>query len=502
MLRWRGLPLGLKTYGLQSLPKWRGLTLQFLHEFMLSPVLMLLRRGWRNVLAGLGMIVASSLVAQPAEVAGTMPEDFLPQLKGYLATALKQSPTTITKQLDMDLAQSRIYLANSGRLPGLRAEMNYSRNKTANSDNSASSSSNNGLFYNIQLNQALFHWGALQAESDKARIGVYIADKSYKDAYRALAVVLRRSYLELMVKKALLVQMTYVRDLKVSELDLIAERLKDGRASEGEQSGKKLELEDWNIQIARTRYDFNILRRTFGRLAGVSDPTEDSIPTELAVSPQFKSEVAKEMLIAFVKDNARSVFQAQVAELKIREADLTYRIARVRQLPKFNAGASYNLESTTNATATSVSQEAVRRQTISVGASWNIFDGFATRGAKLEALTNRRKSERELESITETVLDGAQGLAEALPIDAEAMRLADVHRTLSRGLVETLQRDEEAGRESKNSIALARASLKTTEYNLMAARANFLSRWAEFVSVTTVDPVLTNLPARYEREKR
>jgi hypothetical protein len=64
--------------------------------------------------------------------------------------------------------------------------------------------------------------------------------------------------------------------------------------------------------------------------------------------------------------------------------------------------------------------------------------------------------------------------------------------------------EEEAtlGNLSQNSVDGAVNGVKQTAIASAAARASYFARWSEFVSLTSVDPVLNQLPARHDREKR
>ena len=468
---------------------------------MLSLVLMSLRRGWR-ALPVVAFFFAHALSrAQPPEIAGTFPEDYLPALKSILDTALRQSPQVIAKQLELEATSARVYGADSLRLPNVGGNLSYASNETAISSRNSTSSRDSGAFYNFGVTQTLYHWGALKHEGDKARLGVLIAQKSYVEAMRALAVMLRGSYLELIVKKSHLRQMRFARDLRVAELALANEKLKDGLLSDGDIAGRKLNLSDLTLQTARAEIEFGTLRRKFGRLAGTGDLPEDAIPAEIP-KPVYPAAVASALLASVMRDGGRQTFQAQVSELKVREADLNYRIARVRLLPKFNAGVSYSLENTTNASTNSVSQQGVARRTAAVSAQWNIFDGFATKGAKLEALASKRANERQLQNSAEAATDAAQSLVQQLELDVQAMEMSDLRYGLAAAQVAKLQEELKLGNVAQTAIDDANSQLKLNEVYSASARATFLSRWSEFASFVGADPILNQLPARHDREKR
>src|SRR2546430_16807756 len=91
---WGGLSRRLKTYGLQSLWKSRGLAVLLHASFMLLSGLRSMRVGAFLLVAGWG---ASPSAAQPPAIAGTMPEDALPGLQAILRAAWTQSPQATEK---------------------------------------------------------------------------------------------------------------------------------------------------------------------------------------------------------------------------------------------------------------------------------------------------------------------------------------------------------------------------------------------------------------------
>lgn len=468
---------------------------------MLLSVLMSLRPGRCALGILVSLLALSSLRAQAPEVAGTMPEDHLPALRTILVAALKQSPQTIAKEIELSQAAARIYVADSPRLPSIGGYVNYASNSTATSSNASNRTRDNGGFYNFGVSQALFHWGALKNESEKARIGVLIAQKSYQEAYRALAVTLRRSYLELMVKKAQIAQARFERELLLADLALAEDKMKDGLVAGGDVAGRKLNLEEVSFRLDKAEVEFASLRRTFARLSGTPELTENALPSAMP-KPAYSAATAAAMMNTFAREGVRETFQAKVSQLRVQEADLNYRIARVRLLPKFKAGANYSLENTTNASATSVTQQGVSRQTITLGADWSIFDGFATRGVKLDALASKRMRERELQNATDAALDGVQSLAEQLRLDARAVEMAELRQALAAAQLGKYEEEFKLGNVSQTTVDGAINAVKQSAVNTAAARASYFSRWSEFVSLTTVDPVLNQLPARHDREKR
>ena len=207
------------------------------------------------------------------------------------------------------------------------------------------------------------------------------------------------------------------------------------------------------------------------------------------------------LLAGLLRDGGRNLFTTQMAEMHVQEADLNYKIARVRLLPKFNASAGYSLLNSTNATPNSVSQTGVAQQTIEVNARWTVFDGFATKGAKLEALAEKRYWQRQVQLATETGLEEAQKLERTLGLDARALEFAEIRRAGAGEGVRRANEEFKLGNAAQATIDGATRELRRTEYNRALACAALLSDWSAFVSLATDDPILNTLPSRYVREK-
>ena len=287
----------------------------------------------------------------------------------------------------------------------------------------------------------------------------------------------------------------------VAELALAKEKLASGAFAPSEIAARQLNLDDTHLAIARIEIEFAAGRRTFARLSGIADLSEASLPDELP-KPTFPSAAASALLAAFVRDGGRQTFEARVNEMKVQEADLNYRIARVGLLPKFSASAAYSLENSTFASANSITQQGITRQTIAVGAQWAIFDGFATRGAKLGALATKRLAERQLEMAASGSLEAAQTLYQQIELEVRAMDMSDLRYGLAASQLGRLEQEFKLGNVAQAALDSAQVGLKQSHAQSINARAVFLSRWSEFVSLAGADPVLTQLTSRHDREKR
>jgi outer membrane protein TolC len=462
------------------------------------------QRGVRRALPWFVMMLAGACVAAPASndaIAGTLPEDYLPPLKQILATAVRQSPQLILREVDVEQKDAEIYRASSQMLPHLSGDLHYDENQTSISSNTDERSRANGFFYSLGADQPLFHWGELKNTMAKARLADAMAEISYKEAYRQFATDLRRAYLLLVWNKMRLKGERAAIALQKRRLDATRERNANGEVSGVTVAGATLEYDRAKLELDRLEAAFAADRRHFAHIAGIGSISEEDIPSDLP-APLYKPEVAATLVTAVLSAGGKSTFEAKVAELQIKSAELSDKIAKVRLLPKFNVGGSYSLQNSVNATPNSVTQTATAQESVGISAHWNIFDGFATKGVRLEAKVEKRLAEAKLRVVTDAALEETQRLERALPLDVETMRLAQIRRDT--GELGVTRAREEIGRGDAAPVLLEdnTINLYRAEADNALARLSFLADWSALVSLAGNDPVLNNLPSRYGREKR
>jgi outer membrane protein TolC len=458
----------------------------------------------RAVFAIVMLVFFGSLRAQSNSIAGTLPEDYLPELKEILATALKRSPDVIAKEFDRLVQEARLIQVRAAQLPSVGGNFNYGITQTATAgagETNSQKSKDDGFFYNFGINQAIFHWGALKNQTLAARINVLVTEKAFAVAYRELSVMLRKSYLALIVEKARLNQVRELLRLANDDVAVATARKELGVISAAELEGEKLRVRERELDVGRADADFTANRERFARLAGLPNLTEDKVGNDIP-RPAY-SETQTTLLAATVlKENARSTLEYEIYELRIREAVLRQKIESTRLLPKFGANASYNLENTTNVIGNIAQQRAVARQSVSIGGNWAIFDGFATKGAKREALVARRSLEHKKAAEIDQLLQTVQGLERTLKLDAEQLAVSDIHRGLADEAQKQISEEVRLGNLARVDMDRAQLSILQANAQNLASRAAYLGHWSEFVAVASDDPVLTSLPARYASQKK
>ena len=465
---------------------------------MLSPAPFSIRRLGKQL--GLALALASVGMAQIAEPASGLPEDILPSLKPILVNALEQAPATITSRINLALAEANRGVAASSLYPYVGGSVSYSAStQTVSLANSVSSSSS-GVFYGFSLSQPVFQWGALRAQVEMSAIAAQVAERQYAEAYRTLVHQIRLQYLSLVVRK---ISLDYLRDqVAQSERNLVIEeeKLTSGMIAPGDINGTRLAAAEMRLRLDQSTADLDNARRIFSRLAGIDDLPESALPTQYG-RPQSVAARADSLLAEFLGRPEDLTAQGQVYALYIKQADLSYKIARTRLYPKFALTAGYSLSNSTSASTDFISQVAVSGFNYGISASWTIFDGFATRYSKQAALATKRSYERALRTHSDALGDSVQNIRRQLDLSFRTMELSELRRDLAQDAVRLAREDLRLGVSSEALVDAAVARFQASDVAALYARTDYLTRWSEFVSLVGADPAMQNIPVRYVRPK-
>lgn len=437
--------------------------------------------------------------AQPASNLPPLPEDLMPALRPILASALAQSPQMIVQNINLASAESTRIQNFAGLLPQLAGSMQYSRSESAIAQSANIKSAASGFFYSLSLYQPIYQWGALKNRADSGKIGVKIAERQYADAYRLLVTSLRSQFVGLVTKKVTLRNYEYALNQAEETLALAQERLKTGRASTEEMTEPRLAVDEARLARDRAVEDLEYSRKTFLLTVGQSDLDLDSVPDDVP-RPAYDADVAKRLLQEFIQSDAANTYQIMVYRGYIKQADIDYRIARVNLLPKLGFSGVISQANVTSASANSVSQVGVASNSWNIVASWSIFDGFATRGAKLAALSRKRSYERTLRTNTDQTIAQARDLEQQLGFYWRGLELSQTRRDLSDSAVKRLEDNLKRGEASQAMVNAAKLNFYNWELNLTNARGYYLGYWSQYVSMMCVDPMLALVPAGYLKD--
>ena len=446
----------------------------------------------------MGVLANAGLQGQ-ALTPGALAEDFFPQLKPILANAMQQSPQMLLRNIEIAQADANRYQARAQLLPQLGAGISYSINESAVSQGTSSTSRSDGLFYSLSVSQSLFAWGTIKAQNDSAKIGVKIAEKNYAEAYRVLLLSLRSQFLALISKKMGARNAKFSLQVARSTLKVAEEKLRTGQASPGEVIPLRVAVEEAELNQDKMLADLAQARRFFARVAGLDDLPESEIPPALLLdASHYDASRSRDLLASF--DQQGGVENSLVAltyRYNIEQADLSYKVARFRLYPRFGLSAGISQVNSTSVSQNIVVQTGVYSQSASVTASWNIFDGWATKGAKLSALATKRSYERQLLSYVTATTAQVRDVEAQIGFASRALRIADTRWDIIRGQAKNATDGLARGSGSQTEVDTAAQTMNNYELVVLNQRVEYLNRWAEFRSLTGQDPAMTNLPPSY-----
>ena len=401
-----------------------------------------------------------------------------------------QSGLTIAQAEANRLGAESIYY------PGISVSGGYTAGTTSIANVPNSASRTNGANYNISASQSIFTWGANKASVDISKLSVKIAQKQYADAYRQLAVSVRNQYLAVIVSKV------YLRNAKMAEKrakDVLTneeDKLKEGRISEGDIIGPRLNVEDSAIIAERAAVELEHNKRVLINLSGISELPDEEIPESIK-SPNFNAEAPRKLFEQFQLEGAENTYQGQVYRYQIEQARLNYHIARTGLLPKFSIGGTAGVSNASSFTNTTVATVSQKNESVSISGGWTIFNGFATRAAKLSALASKRLSERALKTYVDATIEQARYLQTNLMISARQMSLSNTREALSKSAVSRVKEDFDYGVASQTMLNDVMLEAAGAELRAASARQDFLNRWVDFLSTISADPALNNVSASY-----
>jgi outer membrane protein TolC len=458
----------------------------------------LARYCFRILPAVVAALLAGAANAQNETLPAALPEDLLPGLKALLEESVKQSPTLLARNIEVAQAEGQRIMDRANLFPTLSGYGSYSANESAVATTSSSKSKNDGFFYGVSFSQPVFGWGSFKAQADLGKLGRQVAEHYYAEAYRTLSLSIRSQYLGLVARKMTLRNLQ--SNLKFAEnyLALQEARLRDGRISVGEITAPRLGVDESRIYVDRAQTDLDHSRRMLAALAGVQDIPEESIPSELP-RPAYAAETLSAYFASWQNFAADDTPMADVYKDTIRQRELSYKIAKTRLLPKFYLNASYYQQNQTTVVTNRIEQTAITTTTYGITANWTLFDGLATRGAKLSALSARRLAERNLAIYQKSTTDYVRLLEKQIGFAGRLMDLTETRRDLALAAVKKVQDDVRSGVSSQSVLDNVTQLANKAELEALSARSEFLTRWSEYVSTLGVDPAMAAVSPRHLR---
>ncbi len=394
----------------------------------------------------------------------------------------------LARNLDLMVAEGDLLQARSGLYPSVNGFYQISNTRDQRQDLPNATLVTDKTYYNLSLTQPVFHWNERR---NNARIGALrkkIADEQYAEAYQILAQEIRSTYLQLIIKKNHVANTRNAMNLADSALALAQDKLAKKVTTEALVSQTQIENDQAHLGLDYAELEFAQLKQTFASLTGQPAPQDAAIPDEIYNLPSSQDEIAR-ILAGFLAQKEPETRTASIMRKQVEVEDLNYRNSRKRLLPKFNFVAGMNQDEQSY-TANLAAKYGIQSKFVGLQTTWNIFDGFATRGAIKSSLARKRQMEQNYQLFTESIGRDAQNAAKQADLAYRQMQINDRVMISSLNFLQYRQDDFKRGLASESDVAGAEATYKATFANAITSRYNYLMRVTEFVALLGQDPAV------------
>lgn len=420
-----------------------------------------------------------------------LPEDVFPELKSVIEQAVNQSPRMLVNRLSLDAASGGRLQAKSGLYPTIGGYYNQQETQDKREDFPGRTIDTSKTYYSVSLNQPIFHWGERRNNARIGEIQEKIASKQYEDAYRALAVEIRNTYLSLISYKSQLINAKFARERADEALRSGEDRAAKKLISEGEVFPLRINAEQAAYGEASLESSFTYTSRQYEALTGQKAPSLEDLPS-VVPSQVYYAPTYDNLLARFLgqADPDTPALEAMRSQIEVNR--LTYINQKKRLLPKlsFIAGISQDQQSYT---INNAQKYGVLSQFVGISVNWQIFDGFATRGAVRSALAQKRQSEENYRAAVVSQRNQAEAAVRNIELAYRQMSISDKILENSQAYLSFRQEDFKRGNASEADVNQALTSYNGAMVSANNARINFMMKQVEFVSLVARDPAMENV---------
>lgn len=421
-----------------------------------------------------------------------LPERLFPELEGIIRDALKQSPRMLERQLDVDIAEGSRIQARAGLLPSASGSISYYKARESREGVVGGSFDTDKLYYSFTITQPLYHWGERRNSARIGQIRKHIAERQYAEAYSALAQEIRNTYLQLITQRAQLAAAERAQQQAEETLAEAEERHRRGAISGAAVFDPSIAAQRAELATDRTRASLEDSERTFQLLTGRAAPAAERLPDTIPQIGTIEGEIDR-LLGGFLSQDEPQTLSALTLQDQLEVERLNLANTRTRLRPKFNlvAGLSQDEQTFFTETTTRYSLESYYA---GVSASWQVFDGFAKRGAMMSALAAFRRAEERFRRYSESVGIDAQKAARSVHFAERQMQIQDRLFESSRNFLDFRQNEARSGAASASDVQVAQARYDSARVSALQARSEFLMQLSAFIALIMDDPALAHLP--------
>lgn len=438
--------------------------------------------------------IAAAGMAQPApdrdaiaQLQDALPERSLPGLDILLRRALVNAPEVIMREWALAEAEANTLVARAPMLPRLEAWANAGVTYEQRKETLDSNRTLEAVLYNVGFYQPVFHWGALAKNYQIGKLRQAISERNIAETRRLLALDIRRRYFDLMLAKNGLQIARQNQTRGEEEYKQMEQLIADGMQAAGALDGPRRNLDIIRPEVRRQEVEYNMLRESLLRLAGVTEADLDTLPESL---PPFGN---LDDTLATLVNTQTIATSNNLADLKdqIEVERLNYKIQKTRLYPKFGLNLSVTQENRSPDNNVLGPKSLITSWNAFGTVNWRIFDSQETKGLQLASLNRLRAL--EVRRVQTEKQEGSEREVEALRLQLQWERLKNTELDLARARsgLETIEHDFANGWASSRAVEDTRAHLANALQQTNAERAAFASALAACLSNRGRDPAVT-----------
>jgi outer membrane protein TolC len=351
------------------------------------------------------------------------PETYFVDLNQTLEELEDNSPVLSGHQYDFKIAEMDQLVARSNQ--GLKFGVNIYGQSIHEDRPNESFYHRYRALNQIYLRKPIFHWGALEAQEEIAKLNKDRSWQSLNFKKSTLKSEVRAVFLELVVLKFRIKLAASQIELAKENVNTAKERLRLGRGTQLDIDEAKAELISREISLSETKSSLQRKHAYFTSLSGSNGDLNLEIPD------RFKSFCLTHEMQSNLPIQVGSLSSGEVEDLKLQSKiqDQAVLIANAALKPKINLTSAYFQDQIDIAE----SGKNLDRNNLIVGleAHWEIWDSGKSKAQKKSALLKKSKisqsiilKQKQVRSHVKTMLEELDSLAERITLGRKLIEVA------------------------------------------------------------------------------
>jgi len=432
---------------------------------------------------GLALVCVCSLSATSIQY----PEADLPELAKLLEQAREKAPALVGQSFAQQESTARLDAAKAAYYPRLDLGGLLGYTYTQYSTGAYPDETHFGLGFNATATRPLYHWGAIEATIQQARLDFKNEELQRVFLLRQIKRTLRADYLTLLVNQQTLQTLRLRRQITADGIARAQADQTQGVVSAVDSEQANLSLSQGLIDIELVEAEQQRILADYKRNIGWDAPLalDQPVPNpDAAAVIAWVEHTRSNGLDSWLQDNGE-VMRRQ--NLIAREKEELIRV-KAGQRPLINLTASVGQDQRNTSAANNVS---AMSYFVGIGMSWNVFDGFATSAKKRETLLRERRMERDLEAYRAELRSQSMTVVTQIGFIARQLQIDQRRAELSAQSFSLQERDAKDGRISEQAFRSVQVANNEAQQTASRTRVRLLLAINDYLDLTL--PASVNL---------